>query len=455
MYRHAALFRYCPPFPLFPSLLGRGKKRLSGGGSGGGSSGGSGKAVGKRRKGLSLSKGKDKNTSKNKSEGSMEANGPVHVSRENNAAGSGHEDMVGPENVSTGTGSVTIPGTVSGTDRGSVGGSYGPYSSGDDVSKEAAAAQLELSTSEGETAEEEGVMEEEDEDGEMGEGGTGGQAVEMGREREAVSGEDEGEIYQMMRLSSSRSAASKRRRLAIEEDGDGEDGQDKDDTVKEPMENVDSSFAAEEVCQIRPGAEVGVALCDGCSDHANDGRVLVAAAEGAAGAVVARVGLREMEIEGEAAEMEDVAAAAAPAPAPATSALAAEAASSSAAAPTPSLAAEPVAAAPLTPPIPTLKTAVEPTPLASPAAPTPTLAVKSVPYRFPSPAESEWQKGLGCLLEATCSLAESFSAADAIGGVSLGRGWAGAGPPSLQGGDHFITASGPPWARRDPRVVHG
>ncbi|CAN0164514.1 unnamed protein product, partial [Laminaria digitata] len=94
-------------------------------------------------------------------------------------------------------------------------------------------------------------------------------------------------------------------------------------------------------------------------------------------------------------------------------------------------------------------------PAPSPPATAAAAAVESAPYRFPSPKEAEWQKGLGCLLEATCSLAESFSAADAIGGVSLGRGWGGAGPPSLQGGDHFISASGPPWAKRDPRVVHG
>ena len=77
------------------------------------------------------------------------------------------------------------------------------------------------------------------------------------------------------------------------------------------------------------------------------------------------------------------------------------------------------------------------------------------PYDLPTPAEAEWQRGLGALLEATCALADTFSAADVIGGVSLGRGLSGAGPPAADGGDDFVTVAGPPWPERDPRVAHG
>lgn len=78
-----------------------------------------------------------------------------------------------------------------------------------------------------------------------------------------------------------------------------------------------------------------------------------------------------------------------------------------------------------------------------------------IPYELPTAEQAEWQRGLGSLLEATCELAERFSAADAIGGVCLARGLDGAGTPPAQGGEHLVTVSGRPWPRRDPRIISG
>lgn len=77
------------------------------------------------------------------------------------------------------------------------------------------------------------------------------------------------------------------------------------------------------------------------------------------------------------------------------------------------------------------------------------------PYETPTAARLAWERELGSLLEATCQLAEGFSAADAIGGVCAGRGFLGAGPPPPQGGEEFLTVPGPQWPRREPRVLSG
>lgn len=88
----------------------------------------------------------------------------------------------------------------------------------------------------------------------------------------------------------------------------------------------------------------------------------------------------------------------------------------------------------------------------SPAERTP---IKPAPYQRPTARQVEWERGMGSLLQATSELADNFSAADAIGGVCLGRGLDGAGAPPAEGGDQFLTVSGRPWPRRDPRVISG
>lgn len=81
--------------------------------------------------------------------------------------------------------------------------------------------------------------------------------------------------------------------------------------------------------------------------------------------------------------------------------------------------------------------------------------VKPAPYELPTAEQTERERELASLLEATYDLTERFSAADAIGGVCMGRGFEGAGSPPAQGGEHFVTVAGRPWPRGDSRVISG
>lgn len=84
-----------------------------------------------------------------------------------------------------------------------------------------------------------------------------------------------------------------------------------------------------------------------------------------------------------------------------------------------------------------------------------TVSVSLEPYDLPTPAQADCQRGLGALLEATSALADTFSAIDVIGGVSLARGWDGAASPFAEGGEHFLTVGGSSWVEQDPRVSQG
>lgn len=84
-----------------------------------------------------------------------------------------------------------------------------------------------------------------------------------------------------------------------------------------------------------------------------------------------------------------------------------------------------------------------------------TVSVMPEPYDLPTPAQADSQRRLGVLLEATSALADAFSAADVIGGVSLARGWDGAASPFAEGGEEFLTIGGSSWVKQDPRVSQG
>ncbi|CAN0508074.1 unnamed protein product, partial [Ectocarpus sp. 8 AP-2014] len=60
--------------------------------------------------------------------------------------------------------------------------------------------------------------------------------------------------------------------------------------------------------------------------------------------------------------------------------------------------------------------------ISEPPPPPPEQPPTAEPYPLPTPAQAERERDLASLLTDTWSLADTFSASDAIGGVSLGRG---------------------------------